>query len=126
MTAVGIAMLMLPVLAFASAVLALAVAWPRRSDVAEAQRALSLVRLIGMAHLVMWWLAVFLPRALMSRGTRELVIIVLGTMIAVGGLVVTAMQVRRARRGTIWALPHTLFLATYLTELGQDGIAQIL
>lgn len=119
-------MLMLPALALASVVIALAVAWPRRSDGAEARRALSLVRLIGTAHLLMWWLAVFAPRALLSRGARELVIIVLGTTIALCGLAVTAVQARRAKRGTIWALPHMLFLATYLTELGQDGIAQIL
>jgi hypothetical protein len=119
-------MLSLPISAFISALLALVVAWPRASESAETRRALSSLRFIGMAHVAMWWLVIFAPRVLASRTTRELVIIALGTVIAAVGLGMTARFARRAKRGTVWFLPHALFAATYLTDLGRDGIGQIL
>ncbi len=131
MGALAIVWLALPVLAFLSTLVVLAVAWPRAS-LGVSRRPLLWTAAMGLAELVPWAIALGGPGALFdTHSARATFLVAVGTVIAGVALVGTPVLARslepRARlRALAWLVPHGLFLASYLTDVGRDGIGQML
>lgn len=127
--ALAIVLMALPVSALLSAVLALAIAWPRRRLEPGTRKALAWVTAIGVAHLAPWALALALD---VRRGVREDIVCAGGVVVATLGVAAVALVVARHRRSPgvgralAWLLPHAILLATYLSDLGRDGVGELL
>jgi hypothetical protein len=116
-----------PVSALLSLPIALAIAWPRARFDAAVRRRLAIAAAMGAAHLVPWALGLALD---MRRSAREEIVAHGGTFVAAVGILVVIAVVARGPRGCAralaWLPTHALFLGAYLSDVGRDGIGQML
>jgi hypothetical protein len=131
MSVLAIVWLALPVLAHLSTAAALAIAWPRASFGASRRR-VAAIAAVGLAELVPWAIALGGPSSLFHvHSARAAFLVAVGTVLAGAALLATlalarTLEPRARRRALGWLVPHALFLASYLTDVGRDGIGQML